>query len=42
MCSSHNGKHPLVKFDDGKSYEGEWLKGKAHGRGIMTWSHGDR
>ena len=40
--SSRNGKHPLVKLDGGMAYEGEWLKGKAHGRGIMTWAHGDR
>jgi hypothetical protein len=37
-----NGKLPLVKFDDGGAYEGEWLNGKIHGRGICTWASGDR
>ena len=37
-----NGKLPLVKLDNGNNYEGEWLNGKMHGRGIYTWAHGDR
>ena len=36
-----NGKLPLVKCDNG-SYEGEWLNGKRHGRGIFTWADGGR
>jgi hypothetical protein len=39
---SRNGKLPLVKLADGDAYEGEWLKGKQHGRGIMTWPSGSR
>jgi hypothetical protein len=37
-----NGKLPLFKFDNGDAYEGEWLNGKVHGRGIFTWANGDR
>ena len=37
-----NGKLPLVKFDDGNAYEGEWLNGKKHGHGIYTWTEGHR
>ena len=37
-----NGKLPLVKLDGGHAYEGEWLNGKFHGRGIYTWASGDR
>jgi hypothetical protein len=37
-----NGKLPLVKFGDGSAYEGEWLNGKYHGRGIKTWADGER
>ncbi len=37
-----NGKLPLVEFDNGHAYEGEWLNGKYHGRGIMTWPDGGR
>ena len=29
---------PLVKLDSGETYEGEWLNGKLHGRGIWTCS----
>ena len=32
-----NGKLPLVKLDNGDAFEGEWLNGKMHGRGIYTW-----
>jgi hypothetical protein len=32
----HKGKLPLVKFDNGNAYEGEWLNGKKHGHGIFT------
>ena len=37
-----NLKLPLVKLADGHTYEGEWLNGKKHGRGIYTWADGDR
>jgi hypothetical protein len=39
---SRNGKLPLVKFDGGNAYEGEWLNDKRHGRGIYTWASGNR
>jgi hypothetical protein len=31
-----------VKLADGDAYEGEWLIGNFHGRGIYTWADGDR
>jgi hypothetical protein len=37
-----NGKLPLVKLAHGDAYEGEWLKGNYHGRGIYTWAIGNR
>jgi hypothetical protein len=37
-----NGKLPLVRFENGNAYEGEWLNGKRHGRGIMTYANGGR
>jgi hypothetical protein len=37
-----NGKLPLIKFVDGATYEGEWLNGNRHGRGIYTWPDGER
>jgi hypothetical protein len=37
-----NGKHPLVKCDNGAAYEGEWLNSTIHGRGIFTWADGRR
>jgi hypothetical protein len=37
-----NGKLPLEKFADGNAYEGEWLNGMLHGRGICTWFSGER
>jgi hypothetical protein len=37
-----NGKLPHVRFVDGRAYEGEWLNGEKHGRGIGTWANGDR
>jgi hypothetical protein len=37
-----NGKLPLVKLDNGDAYEGEWLNGKRHGRGIYTYADGKR
>lgn len=37
-----NGKLPLVKFDNGDAYEGVWLNGKRHGRGIYTYADGAR
>lgn len=37
MGTLRNGKLPLVKFDKGGAYEGEWLNGNLHGRGIMTY-----
>ncbi len=42
MATLRNGKHALVKFADGGGYEGEWLNGKFHGRGINTWASGGR
>jgi hypothetical protein len=42
MMAQWNGKLPLVKFDGGNAYEGEWLNGIAHGRGIYTWVDGRR
>jgi hypothetical protein len=37
MTELRNGKLPLVNFDYGDAYEGEWLNGKMHGRGIYTY-----
>ncbi len=37
-----NGKLPLVMLAYGDAYEGEWLNGKWHGRGIYTWADGSR
>ena len=42
MMATWTGKLPLVKFDDGRAYEGEWLNGLAHGRGILTYPDGGR
>ena len=35
-----NGKHPIVKCDNGDAYEDEWLNGKIHGQGICTFADG--
>ena len=32
----------LVRFGDGSTFEGEWLDGNRHGRGIYTWANGNR
>ena len=40
--TQRNGKLPLLKFDNGGSYEGEWFNGKMHGRGIYTYADGGR
>ena len=42
LIRQRNGKLPLVKLADGNAYEGEWLNGNFHGRGIHTWASGDR
>ena len=42
MVWLRNGKFPLFKMDNGDAYEGEWLNGKFHGRGIMSWADGCR
>jgi len=33
---------PLVKFQDGSQYQGEWYKGQRHGRGVYITSDGSR
>jgi hypothetical protein len=38
MMAKCNGKLPLVKFDNDRTYEGEWLNDLVHGRGILTRS----
>jgi hypothetical protein len=40
--TQRNGKLPLIKFDNGDAYEGEWLNGNKHGHGIYTWADGER
>ncbi len=40
--TQRNGQLPLFKFDNGCSYEGEWLNGKMHGHGIYNWASGSR
>jgi hypothetical protein len=42
MVLPRNGKLPLYKLDNGHAYEGEWLDGKIHGRGIYTWADDSR
>jgi hypothetical protein len=42
MAAQCNGKLPLIRFADGNAYDGEWLKGWFHGRGIYTWADGRR
>ena len=42
MTALFNGKLPLYRHGDSSAYEGEWLNGKFHGRGIMTWADGRR
>ncbi len=37
-----NGKLRLVWIGDGSTYEGEWVNGKCHGRGISTYADGAR
>ena len=32
MATLRSGKLPLVKFDSGNAYEGEWLNGNLHGQ----------
>lgn len=34
--------HRSVTFDGGATYDGGWLNGKMHGRGVHTWPNGDR
>ena len=34
MAGQRNGRLPLIKLDNGITYEGEWLDDKPHGRGI--------
>jgi hypothetical protein len=33
-------KQGKCNYPDGKSYEGDWLDGKPHGRGIKSWPDG--
>jgi hypothetical protein len=40
--TQRNGKLPLIRFDGGSAYEGEWLNGKLHGHGIYTWANKNR
>jgi hypothetical protein len=40
--TQRNGKLPLIQLDDGETYEGEWLNGKQHGHGILTFADGER
>lgn len=39
-------KEPLrlnaVKLKNGSIYNGEWLGGKRHGKGVLTWEDGSR
>jgi hypothetical protein len=39
-------KEPLklnaVKFTNGSIYNGEWIAGKRHGRGVLIWEDGSR
>jgi hypothetical protein len=37
-----SGKLRLVWIGDGSTYEGEWVYGKCHGRGISTYADGAR
>ena len=39
-----NGKLPvfIVIRPDGRKYEGEWLNGKQHGKGLYTNSKGEK
>lgn len=45
MSTDNNGPEhetrPIVKFDNGDSYEGQWLDNKKHGEGIFTWKSGN-
>jgi hypothetical protein len=34
MAGQRNGRLPLIKLDNGITYEGEWLDDQPHGRGI--------
>jgi hypothetical protein len=34
--------HAIQKYSNGGSYDGEWLNGKAHGKGFQIFSDGDR
>jgi hypothetical protein len=40
MAAVRKGNLPLVNFQDGSTYEGEWRDGKMHGRGIYSWRNG--
>ena len=31
-----------LKYEDGKTYDGEWQNGLKHGQGVMHWPHGDK
>ena len=42
MSTMRNGRLPLVKFDCGGTYTGEWRDGKMHGQGTYTWANGNR
>ena len=42
MSTMRNGRLPLVKFGDGRTYTGEWRDGKRHGQGTATSPNGDR
>ena len=42
MSTTRNGRLPLVKFDAGGTYTGEWRDGQMHGQGTYTWASGSR
>ena len=39
--NKEHGYGKVTQFD-GQRYEGDWKEGKRTGKGIKTWSNGDR
>jgi hypothetical protein len=39
--SAPSAKEGRGTYPNGDEYDGEWVKGKRHGRGVYTWANGD-
>lgn len=40
LCTVFNGRVGKLVYDNSESYEGEWNRGKRHGKGIYVYLNG--